>query len=113
MPRISEAMTLPETTTNGVQNDDVAPIDATAPYSRHPLAYELSKQPFLTPRRIKVIVAGAGASGLSLAHEVEIGTVQNVDLQILEKNQGLGGTWFENRYPGQASTPYNLSFRCG
>jgi hypothetical protein len=86
--------------TYGTSNGEVAPIDATAAYSNNPLAYEQSKQFFLTPRRLKVIVAGAGASGLSLAREVEAGTARNIDLQILEKNQGLGGTWFENRYPG-------------
>ena len=26
--------------------------------------------------------------------------LRNVDLQIYEKNEGVGGTWFENRYPG-------------
>ena len=87
---------------NGTSDHQPAPIDATAAYKDHPLAYELSQLPFLYPRKLKVIVAGAGASALSFAHEVETGNLKNIDLQILEKNAGLGGTWFENRYPGCA-----------
>lgn len=64
------------------------------------LAYLLSQRPLGTPRRVKVIVIGSGFSGLSFAHEVQSGSLANVDLQIFEKNAGIGGTWFENRYPG-------------
>lgn len=77
-----------------------APIEATRAYKNYPLAYELSKLPFLLPRRLKVVVAGAGASALDLAHCVQTGALENIDLHIFEKNQGLGGTWFENQYPG-------------
>jgi hypothetical protein len=86
--------------TNG--HSEPQPIEATAAYAHNALAYELSKIPFLSARRLKVIVAGAGASALSFAHEVQTGNLQNIDLQILEKNSGLGGTWFENQYPGCA-----------
>lgn len=91
---------------NGVTEADVhherepAPIEATEAYKKYPLAYELSKLPFLHPRRLKVVVAGAGASALDLAHCVQTGALENIDLHIFEKNQGLGGTWFENQYPG-------------
>lgn len=79
------------------------PIEATDAYrTRSPRAYELSKQPFGTPRKLKIIVAGAGASAIDLAHAVESGHLKNIDLNILEKNAGLGGTWYENRYPGCA-----------
>jgi hypothetical protein len=79
------------------------PIQATAAYKdKNPLAYDLSKQFFNTPRKLKIIVAGAGCSALDLAHAVESGGLKNIDLQILEKNAGLGGTWYENRYPGCA-----------
>ncbi|CAL5867470.1 uncharacterized protein PFLUO_LOCUS1689 [Penicillium psychrofluorescens] len=79
------------------------PIEATEAYrGKYPIAYERSKLPFDTPRPLKVIAVGAGVSGLSLAHVVESGQLKNVDLQIFEKNAGLGGTWFENRYPGCA-----------
>jgi hypothetical protein len=90
--------------TNGEADAEpaLAPIEATAAYKQNPVAYELSKLPFLSSRRVKVIIAGAGASALSFAHEVETGKLKNIDFQIFEKNTGLGGTWFENRYPGCA-----------
>lgn len=66
------------------------------------VAYELSKLPLKAARPLKVIVAGAGISALSLAHNVAVGKIENIDLRILEKNAGLGGTWYENRYPGCA-----------
>ncbi|KAJ5999337.1 hypothetical protein N7451_007147 [Penicillium sp. IBT 35674x] len=79
------------------------PIEATEAYrNKYPVAYEQSKLPFDTPRKVKVILAGAGISGISFAHAVESGQLPNVELQILEKNAGLGGTWLENRYPGCA-----------
>lgn len=79
------------------------PIEATEAYrNKFPVAYEQSKLPFDAPRKVKVILAGAGISGISFAHAVESGQLPNVELKILEKNAGLGGTWLENRYPGCA-----------
>lgn len=79
------------------------PIEATEAYRhRYPIAYEQSKLPFGASRPVKIVAVGAGVSGLSLAHAVETGQLANVELKILEKNAGLGGTWFENRYPGCA-----------
>ncbi|RFU29399.1 hypothetical protein B7463_g6938, partial [Scytalidium lignicola] len=66
------------------------------------LAYALSQVPLLTPRPIKIIAVGAGFSGLALAQAVESGKLPAVDLKIYEKNAGIGGTWYENRYPGCA-----------
>jgi hypothetical protein len=75
--------------------------DGTASYKDvDEVAYRLSQLPMGTSRPLKVIAVGAGFSGLALAHEVEIGKIKNISLTIYEKNSGLGGTWFENRYPG-------------
>lgn len=49
-------------------------------------------------RPIRVICAGAGASGICLAKYIQ-DDAQNVDLVIYEKNEDIGGTWLENRYP--------------
>jgi cation diffusion facilitator CzcD-associated flavoprotein CzcO len=48
-----------------------------------------------------VIVIGAGVSGILAAIRLQQ-YVPGVDLKIYEKNPALGGTWFENRYPGLA-----------
>ena len=56
------------------------------------------------------VIVGAGPSGLAAALELDrIG----VPYVILEMNSSLGGTWFENRYPGcGCDTPSHLySFR--
>ncbi len=48
-----------------------------------------------------VLILGAGFSGLSMARALE-GSGLGLRYQILEKATDLGGTWFENRYPGCA-----------
>ncbi|KAH8898674.1 putative monooxygenase [Thozetella sp. PMI_491] len=52
-------------------------------------------------RPLRVICIGAGATGLDLAYKMER-HLKSFDLQIYEKNPELGGTWFENTYPGCA-----------
>ena len=55
---------------------------------------------------------GAGMSGLCMA--VQLKRADRHDFVILEKSPGLGGTWWDNRYPGaQVDVPaplYSLSF---
>jgi 4-hydroxyacetophenone monooxygenase len=46
---------------------------------------------------LRVAVIGAGMSGLLAAHRL---AQAGVDFVILEKDEDVGGTWFENTYPG-------------
>ncbi len=59
----------------------------------------------------KVVVVGAGVSGICAAIRLQLAGVPYV---ILEKNHELTGTWFENHYPGcGVDTPshiYSYSF---
>ncbi|KAK6365667.1 hypothetical protein LTS17_011053 [Exophiala oligosperma] len=64
------------------------------------VAYALSQISLFTPRPIKIIAIGAGFAGLEIAHAVESGALPGAELVIYEKDSGIGGTWFENRYPG-------------
>lgn len=57
------------------------------------------------PRPLKVIYIGAGISGIISAIQFR-NAVPDIDLVIYEKNPELGGTWFENRYPGCACGEY-------
>ena len=50
---------------------------------------------------MRVIVIGAGFSGIYLGIRIPE-WLRNIDLTIYEKNDGAGGTWYENRYPGCA-----------
>jgi cation diffusion facilitator CzcD-associated flavoprotein CzcO len=52
-------------------------------------------------RKLKVITVGAGLSGIQMAYLMQKHT-ENVEHVIYEKNATLGGTWYENRYPGCA-----------
>jgi hypothetical protein len=75
--------------------------EATEAYKlKDELAYQISRLPLGTPRSLKVICVGAGFSGLALAHEVETGQLDKVHLTVFEKNAAVGGTWYENGYPG-------------
>ncbi len=48
-------------------------------------------------RELRVAVIGAGMSGIAVAHRL---AQAGVDFTVLEKNPEVGGTWFENSYPG-------------
>lgn len=60
---------------------------------------------------LPVVIVGAGASGIALAANLE---KLGVSYTILEKNDEVGGTWYENTYPGcGVDTPnhaYSFSF---
>ncbi|KAJ8508460.1 hypothetical protein ONZ45_g9267 [Pleurotus djamor] len=65
------------------------------------------------PRPIKVVVIGAGYSGIIAGIRFSQ-KVQNIDLTIYDANAGVGGTWYTNKYPGLAcdipSHCYQLTF---
>ncbi|KAK5052669.1 hypothetical protein LTR84_002534 [Exophiala bonariae] len=53
-------------------------------------------------RRLRVVTIGAGFSGLTMANKIQR-THQLDDIiehVIYEKNPDIGGTWYENKYPG-------------
>lgn len=60
-------------------------------------------------RPLKVIYIGAGISGILAAIKYRQ-AVPNLDLTIYEKNRELGGTWFENKYPGCACGVISIAF---
>ncbi|KAF7897204.1 hypothetical protein EAF00_005432 [Botryotinia globosa] len=58
--------------------------------------------PLGTMRPVKVISIGAGVSGINMARALKRhGT--NIEHVVYDKNPEVGGTWFENCYPGCAS----------
>lgn len=59
--------------------------------------YSIPDVPMGTPRHLRIICIGAGASGLNLASQVRK-HLRNIDFVIYEKNEDVGGTWYENRY---------------
>ncbi|KAF4631419.1 hypothetical protein G7Y89_g6711 [Cudoniella acicularis] len=78
--------------------------ESTAPhenawYNRDFSGYRVSEQPLFQKRPIRMVCVGAGAAGLQIAYKAER-LLEQVELQIYEKNGDIGGTWLENRYPG-------------
>ncbi len=63
------------------------------------------------PADFRVVVIGAGLSGLCMALKL---AAAGIDFVVLEKDEDLGGTWLENVYPGcGVDTPghlYTFSF---
>ncbi|MFI9629466.1 flavin-containing monooxygenase [Streptomyces sp. NPDC052042] len=64
-----------------------------------------------TPERHDVIIVGAGAAGLYMLHTCRR---LGLDAVVLERGDGVGGTWYWNRYPGARcdveSLDYSYSF---
>ncbi|KAE9362544.1 FAD/NAD(P)-binding domain-containing protein [Stipitochalara longipes BDJ] len=61
--------------------------------------YVITEAPVFTKRPMRMIVVGAGAAGLQIAYKAER-QLENVTVHVYEKNNDIGGTWLENRYPG-------------
>lgn len=63
--------------------------------------YEVTDQRIGMPHPARVVVVGAGISGIAavkLFRETFNG--KPTELVLYEKNGDVGGTWLENRYPG-------------
>ena len=61
---------------------------------------------------VRVAIIGAGMGGIAAA--VKLGRARGVTYTIFEQSAGVGGTWFDNRYPGCEvdvhSHAYSFSF---
>ncbi|KAK4128613.1 FAD/NAD(P)-binding domain-containing protein [Parathielavia appendiculata] len=77
-------------------------------------AYTVQEQPLGSTRHIRIVVIGAGASGLNLVRTLRL-NLSDFEVAVYEKNADVGGTWFENRYPGcrcdVPSHSYQFSWR--
>ncbi|ETS84129.1 hypothetical protein PFICI_02154 [Pestalotiopsis fici W106-1] len=75
--------------------------------------YKIIEEPSRTKRQLRVLCVGAGASAINFAHEVQESNL-DLDLVCYEKNPSIGGTWYENKYPGCGcdipSVNYQLSW---
>ncbi|KAF7531082.1 hypothetical protein G7054_g9231 [Neopestalotiopsis clavispora] len=62
-------------------------------------AYKVNEEPRGSVRSIRIITIGAGASGLNILHTLRE-KLTEYEIVVYEKNSKVGGTWYENRYPG-------------
>ena len=78
-------------------NDDpIAGPHVNGPTTKHD---ERASNPIHHPRRMRIICIGAGLAGLCFAYKLQR-SFENFELVVYEKNEGIAGVWFENRYPG-------------
>jgi 4-hydroxyacetophenone monooxygenase len=64
------------------------------------MALTMGTEPF------SVTIIGAGMGGLNAAIQLKRA---GIPFSVIEKNDGVGGTWYENRYPGaRVDTPSRL-----
>ncbi|GAB1310989.1 Sterigmatocystin biosynthesis monooxygenase stcW [Madurella fahalii] len=86
---------------------------AVKPPHPHP-PYTFEEQALGTARHVRIVGIGAGASGLNMIRTLRL-NLSNYDIVVYEKNADVGGTWFENRYPGcrcdVPSHSYQFSWR--
>jgi 4-hydroxyacetophenone monooxygenase len=62
--------------------------------------------PVAVPEGLDVVIVGAGVSGIAAAIKLQ---GLGIPFTILEKHDNVGGTWFENTYPGAGvDTPSHL-----
>ncbi|RDL40506.1 Uncharacterized protein BP5553_00485 [Venustampulla echinocandica] len=62
-------------------------------------AYAIREEPLGSVRHVRVVTIGAGASGLNMIRTLR-NRLTNFEHVVYEKNPKVGGTWYENRYPG-------------
>jgi hypothetical protein len=60
--------------------------------------YVVNEEPIHSRRPLRIVCMGAGYSGLmmGIVYSEKLQT-QNCEFIIYERNEDLGGTWFENR----------------
>jgi hypothetical protein len=75
--------------------------DGPPPPTSDATGYTIREQPYGTKRKIRVLLMGAGASSLNFFKKAEE-EMQNLEIVCYEKNNDVGGTWLENRYPGMS-----------
>lgn len=59
-------------------------------------AYVIEEHPINEPRPLRIVVVGAGASGLCFTYAAQK-HLRNVEVVLYEKNPSIGGTWYENK----------------
>lgn len=76
---------------NGTGTDNALPV-ANAPYT-------VLEKPLGTAKPVRIVGIGAGASGINLIRTLRQ-NLTDFEVIVYEKNPDIGGTWFENKYPG-------------
>src|SRR5580658_6055575 len=61
------------------------------------------------PSHVRIAIVGSGFSGLGAAIALANAGYADADVLVLERLDGVGGTWHDNSYPGcRCDVPSNL-----
>lgn len=94
---------VPTDVPEGITASDAAPIEKLLQELNvgglNKTSFRLEDRYIDEPRPLKVAVIGGGIAGIT-AGILLPAKVPEIQLTIFEKNSDLGGTWFENVYPG-------------
>lgn len=93
--------------TNGLQNGVDSLISGGL---QDDSSYTIRETPMNTKRPLRVVFMGMGCSGINFAYHLNK-RMENVELVIYEKNDDIGGTWLENKYPGCACDIPSVSYQ--
>lgn len=61
--------------------------------------YTIKEVPLGTLKPLRAITIGAGVSGINMIRALKVHTT-DITHVVYEKNADIGGTWYDNRYPG-------------
>jgi cation diffusion facilitator CzcD-associated flavoprotein CzcO len=61
--------------------------------------YTVSEKPLGSTRHVRIVTIGAGASGINMIRTLRK-KITDYEHVVYDKNPSVGGTWYENRYPG-------------
>ncbi|KAI8965278.1 FAD/NAD(P)-binding domain-containing protein [Daldinia sp. FL1419] len=73
--------------------------DTKAPETIARPSYTIRETPLGAAKYARIVGIGAGASGINMIRTLRR-NITNYEFIIYEKNENVGGTWAENRYPG-------------
>jgi cyclohexanone monooxygenase len=62
------------------------------------------------PREVDAVVVGAGFAGMYMLHKLR---EQGLAVQVFEAGDGVGGTWYWNRYPGARCDIESMEYSYG
>jgi 4-hydroxyacetophenone monooxygenase len=98
-PSDDDLLTIMEYTVGGVEMADYLPLleEELSYRGEDRRAPDWNAAEIAPGVEFNVVIIGAGMSGLLAAHRLK---QAGIPFTIIEKNEDVGGTWFENKYPG-------------
>jgi len=79
--------------------DESQPTHTSESSSEAGSPYVIKEEPIGTLRHVRIVTIGAGVSGINMIRTLRLHTT-SFEHVVYEKNPDIGGTWYENRYPG-------------